>query len=311
MITTTITPTLPYSREAAGAERTNGAKRPPLPYKREPTDIYALMDFNPDEPEAQIEAMLQNPVILYDIMPTLNRHLAKGGRDPEVFLDSDTILCYDRSDLNVRIQPDCYAAFGVDAQAIRDRKVYLPWEVGKPPDFALDVASDSTARYDTSDKMDVYRRIGIPELWLCDSTGGELYGQPLAGWRLSGGEYLPIEMTVASDGSISGYSEATGLHLRWLGGHLRFFDPVANRYLLDSDEAYEGLESERAAHARTLERERAARRALASEQTGHDRTRRALDSEQREHDETRRALDSERERSRRLEEELRRLRGAE
>ena len=279
MITTTKTPTLPYSREAAGAERSNGAKRPPLPYKREPTDIYALMDFNPDEPEAQIEAMLQNPVILYDIMPTLNRHLAKGGRDPEVFLDSDTILCYDRSDLNVRIQPDCYVAFGVDAQAIRARKVYLPWEVGKPPDFALEVASDSTARYDTSDKMDVYRRIGIPELWLCDSTGGELYGQPLAGWRLSGGEYLPIEMTVASDGAISGYSEATGLHLRWLGGHLRFFDPVANRYLLNSDEAFEDseeLESERAAHART-----------------------------------RRALARERERSRRLEEELRRLRGAE
>ena len=279
MITTTITPTLPYRREASGAERSNGAKRPPLPYKREPTDIYALMDFNPDEPEAQIEAMLQNPVILYDIMPTLNRHLANGGRDPEVFLDSDTILCYDRSDLNVRVQPDCYAAFGVDAQAIRDRKVYLPWEVGKPPDFALEVASDSTARYDTSDKMDVYRRIGIPELWLCDSTGGELYGQPLAGWRLSGGEYLPIEMTVESDGAISGYSEATGLHLRWLGGHLRFFDPVANRYLLNSDEAFEDseeLDSERAAHART-----------------------------------RRALERERERSRRLEEALRRLRGAE
>ena len=279
MIATTKTAPLPYRRGAAGAERTDGAKPPPLPYRREPTDIYALMDFNPDEPEAQIEAMLQNPVILYDIMPTLNRHLAKGGRDPEVFLDSDTILCYDRSDPNVRIQPDCYVAFGVDAQAIRDRKVYLPWEVGKPPDFALEVASDSTARHDTSDKMDVYRRIGIPELWLCDSTGGALYGQPLAGWRLSGGEYLPIEMTEESDGAIRGYSAAIGLYLCWLDGHLRFFDPTANRYLPDSDEAYEdseALESERAAHART-----------------------------------RRALARERERSRRLEEALRRLRGAE
>ena len=111
-------------------------------------------------------------------------------------------------------------------------------------------------------------------------------------------------MTVESDGAISGYSEATGLHLRWLDGHLRFFDPVANRYLLDSDEAYEELDYERAAHARTLERERAARRALTREQTGHDRTRRALDSQ-------RQALERERERSRRLEEELRRLRGAE
>ena len=257
-----------------------------LPYRREPIDIEELIDFNPDEPEAQIEAMLQNPVILYDIMPTLNRRLTRGGRDAEVFLDSDTILCYDRSNLNVRIQPDCYVAFGVDAQAIRARKVYLPWEVGKPPDFALEVASDATARYDTSAKMDIYRRIGVPELWLVDSTGGDLYGQPLAGWRLSGGEYQPIELRMESDGAVCGRSEAIGLHLCWDSGQLRFFDPIANRYLNNSDEAFEDseeLDSERAAHART-------RQELMRQ---------------------RHALERERERSRQLEEELRRLQGAE
>ena len=263
----------------------------PLRYKREAIEIEDLIDFNPDEPEAQIEAMLQNLVILHDIIPVLHRRLVSGGRNPdEVFLDTDTILCYDRSNLNVRVQPDCYVAFGVDARAIRDRGVYLPWEAGKPPDFALEVASDSTANYDTSDKMDVYRRIGVPELWLCDSTGGELYGQPLAGWRLESGAYRRIAMTVEPDGVISGYSAALGLHLCWDDWRLRFRDPLTGEYLRNNDEVHDAFESE---------------------QTAHAGTRRRLGRERIAHAETRQALERERERTRRLEEELRRLRGAE
>ncbi len=280
-------------------------KTKPLRYKREAIEIDDLIDFNPDEPEAQIEAMLQNPVILYDIMAVLHQHFVVGGRNPEeVFLDTDTILCYDRSNLNVRVQPDCYVAFGVDARAIRDRRVYLPWEVGKPPDFALEVASDSTASYDTSDKMDVYRGIGVPELWLCDSTGGALYGQPLAGWRLSDGEYLPIAITAEPDGAISGYSAALGLHLCWDGRRLRFRDPLTGEYLRNTNEFHDAFESEQIAHAGTRQRLGRERIAHNAERIAHAETRQALERE-------RRARESERERTRRLEEELRRLRGAE
>ena len=282
----------------AVAKTETKAKTKPLRYKREAIEIDDLIDFNPDEPEAQIEAMLQNPVILYDIMAVLNQHFVDGGRNPEeVFLDTDTILCYDRSNLNVRVQPDCYVAFGVDAQAIRDRGIYLPWEAGKPPDFALEVASDSTANYDTSDKMDVYREIGVPELWLCDSTGGELYGQPLAGWRLSDGEYLPISITAEPDGVISGYSAALGLHLCWDGLRLRFRDLLTGEYLRNTKEFHDAMESERIAHAGTRQR-------LGRERIAHAETQQALERE-------RRAREAERERTRRLEEELRRLRGAE
>ena len=272
---------------------TTTTKTEALPYKREAIDIDDLIDFAPDEPEPLPDAMLQNRIISRQILSALDDRLSNFGQNPDVFVDSNTILCYDRSDLNVRIQPDFYAAFGVDAQAILDRQLYLPWEVGKPPDFALEVASRTTARYDVTDKMDIYRRIGVPEVWHVDHTGGDFYGQPLAGWRLSGGEYLPIEVTERPDGFISGYSPAIKLFICWDDGQLRFFDPLENRYLRSSNEAYadsRGLDSEREAHARTLERERAARRAL---------------------DFQSQALARERERSRRLEEELRRLRGAE
>ena len=264
-----------------------------LPYRREPIDIEDLTDFAPDDPEPLPDAMLQNRIISRQILNVLDDHLSDFGEKTDVFVDSNAILCYDRANLNVRIQPDFYAAFGVDAQAILDRELYLPWEVGKPPDFALEVASKTTARHDVTAKIEIYRRIGVPELWHFDHTGGDFYGQPLAGRRLSGGEYHPIETTARSPRFISGFSPATKLFICWDEGQLRFFDPVKGRYLRKADEAYRD--------SRHLDSERAA----------HERTREAHERERIEHDETRQALMRERERTRQLEEELRRLQGAE
>ena len=133
-----------------------------IPYKREAIDIYALIDFIPGEPEAQPDAMLQEPILTESVITPLADWLTDGGIDRTVFVSSDTILCYDRSDLNIRIQPDCYVAFGVDVQAIRERELYLPWEVGKVPDFALEVASRTTARRDPDGEAGHLQANGSP-----------------------------------------------------------------------------------------------------------------------------------------------------
>ena len=78
---------------------------------------------------------------------------------------NETYICYDPRNLNVRVAPDIYLAFGVDARAIRPRRLYLPWEVGKPPDWALEVASASTGRDDVNRKPAIYAAIGILEYW--------------------------------------------------------------------------------------------------------------------------------------------------
>ena len=276
----------------------------PLRYKREAIEIEDLIDFAPDEPEPRPDAMLQNRIIYRQILTALDRRLTNFERDPEVFADSNAILCYDRSDLNVRILPDFFAAFGVDARAILDRELYLPWEVGKPPDFALEVASKNTARHDVEEKIDIYRRIGVPELWYHDRTGGDMYGQPLAGWRLSDGEYLPIALTVEPDGVISGYSPTIRLYLCWDDGQLRFRDPLTDEYLSPIEGVHDALDSEQIQHNAEREAHAETRQRLERERIAHAGTRQALERE-------RRARESERERTRRLEEELRRLRGAE
>ena len=277
-------------------------KAEPLRYKREAIEIDDLIDFAPDEPEPRPDAMLQNRIIYRQILTALDRRLTNFERDPDVFADSNAILCYDRSDLNVRILPDFFAAFGVDARAILDRELYLPWEVGKPPDFALEVASRNTARHDVDVKIDIYRRIGVPELWYHDRTGGDMYGQPLAGWRLSDGEYLPIATTAEPDGVISGYSPTIRLYLCWDDGQLRFRDPLTDEYLSPIQDVHDALDSEQIAHNAEREAHAGTRQRLGRERTAHNAERAA-------HSETQQALERERERTRRLEDELRRLKG--
>ena len=192
---------------------------------------YDSLEYNPDDPEPLPDGMFQYE-FLKDIISILDAHLDTLYPAEDVFCSSNTFICYDPSNLNVRVGPDFYAAIGVDAPAILRRRIYLPWEAGKPPDFALEVASETTARQDVIHKRRLYARIGVSEYWRFDPTGGDLYGQPLAGDRLFGGDYQPIELTTEPDGVLKGYSPTLRLSLCWDGEMLRFYSHETGQYLL-------------------------------------------------------------------------------
>ncbi len=201
-----------------------------IPYQRMGEIDYAGLDYNPDDPEPMPDAMEQEPVV-QEMLGILNSRFTDFGWRPDVFLSSNTTLCYDPSNLNVRVQPDIYLAFGVDQGAIRPRLIYLPWEAGKPPDLALEVASPSTRWQDIIAKPRIYATIGIPEYWRFDPTGGEHHSQLLSGERLIDGAYQPIELTTEPDGILKGYSAILGLALCWDEGWPRFYDPATGTYL--------------------------------------------------------------------------------
>ena len=209
---------------------TKPAKYRMLPYRRGGDIDYAALAFDPDVAEVPEDHMEQNREI-NEVVGLLVAHFADFHRRPEVFIDQDTNVCYDPRNLNVRVAPDVYVAFGVDAEAIRPRKLYLPWEVGKPPDWALEVASESTRRVDTQRKPGIYQRIGVPEFWCFDPTRGRYYGEPLNGLRLVGGEYRSIELTTEPDGILKGYSEILQLSLAWDEGWPRLYNPATGAYL--------------------------------------------------------------------------------
>ena len=217
-----------------------------LAYNWQGTIDYASLCFNPDEPDVPPDAMLQNPV-LDEIKSILALRFTNKYRRSDVFLDSNTFICYDRRNLNVRVAPDLYITFGVDANAIRDRRIYLPWEAGKPPDIAFEFASDTTSEVDMEEKPAKYAQSGIPEYWRLDPTGGDLYGQPLAGERLVNGIYRPIELTTEPDGVLKGYSAAIDLCLCWHEDWFYVYDPVTREYLKNFEQVRDDLLAEQAA----------------------------------------------------------------
>ena len=166
---------------------------------------------------------------------------------PDVSVNGNTFIYYEEGNPRRHIAPDCYVAFEVDVAAILARNIYLLWEVGKPPDFVLEIGSESTAAVDTGSKRVRYAAIGCGEYWRYDSTGGDFYGEPLVGEYLADGEYRRFELRRDADGTLWGYSPALGLDLCWVDGRLRFYDPAAEVWLRDFFETHDLLESEQAA----------------------------------------------------------------
>ena len=129
------------------------------------------------------------------------------------------------------LYPDLLIAFGVNPAARVPRNGYLIPEQGKPPDFVMEVASESTARRDETIKREAYAAMSVPEYWRFDPTGGRRYSTHLAGDRLVEGLYLPITIHRTDDEHLWGHSDSLNLDLCWEEGNLRFWDPVDRRYL--------------------------------------------------------------------------------
>ena len=178
--------------------------------------IYGIapVPIDPDDlPDRIPTEMRQHPTI--EQLPFfLNTYLEALGEDISALLMLSNIpIRYDPLNHRLFVAPDIYIAFDVDVAAIRETTSYNIWEVGKPPAFALEVASPSTYQRDLYEKPDIYERIGVGEYWMFDPTGGNLYGQALAGSRLVDGIYEPIDVAQNEHGLESGYSDVLRLRL--------------------------------------------------------------------------------------------------
>ena len=74
----------------------------------------------------------------------------------DVVTSGNTFIYYERGNPRRSISPDCYVVFGVSREAVARHNSYWVWDVGKPPDFALEIGSSSTGRRDTGYKRTLY-----------------------------------------------------------------------------------------------------------------------------------------------------------
>ena len=165
---------------------------------------------------------------------------------PDVSVKGNTMLYYVEGDAGKWLSPDCYVAFGVDLALLRENNNYRVWDMGKAPDFVLEIGSPSTWRNDLEDKRDIYAGMGVGEYWLFDPSGGDHYGFALRGETLVDGEYRPLDMREDAEGGTWGHSPTLNLEFHWVGGILRVYDPVGERWLPTPDELVDEREAERA-----------------------------------------------------------------
>ena len=127
-----------------------------LPYRQLREIDYASLEFDPGVSAEKPDGMRQH-LEQWEVLGLLISWFTDFNQRPDVFVDFDSFICYDPANNNVRISPDIYVAFGVDTGAIRPRMIYLPDEVGKPPDWVLEIASESTWREDVNRKPAIYQ----------------------------------------------------------------------------------------------------------------------------------------------------------
>ena len=185
--------------------------------------VRTLPDIFYEEPEPVEDGMQQEPPI--DRIGHLLRQRYEDR--PDVFISGGVFVSYDVTDGNRRVRPDLFIVFDVDNAGIRyNLPNFWIWEIGKAPDFVMEVASPSTAANDLGRKRELYERLEVQEYWRFDPTGGELYGKPIAGERLVAGRYEEYELQYGDDGSVRGHSELLDVVFYWNAEEFDVLDPA-------------------------------------------------------------------------------------
>ena len=223
-----------------------------VPKQAEPAEYLAAF------PEYPPRGDMNNPIFLHE--PSHMRSIAiHFGNYESTFVLSEVPISPYATIRRENRKPDLIVTFDCDRDLLIRQKGYSILAQGKPPDFVLEVASESTGVVDYTDKRRDYAACGIPEYWRFDPSGGFFHEVALAGDRLVDGKYEPIEIQVVGDRTYRGYSEVLGLWVYWDERQLRWFDPKSEQFLRTHDEEYQRAELE------AYERQRAELRAVQAE----------------------------------------------
>ena len=215
--------------------------------------VYGTLEIFPDFPPRDD---LQNALHLHrpSLQAALTEHL--GNFDSTIVLSEIPVRWTPSQGRGHRI-PDLLVAFDIDREQAEFQNGYSIRDLGKPPDFVLEVASVRTADNDVGPKRVDYANFGIPEYWRFDPTGNRRYDVPLAGDRMVGNAYQPMEVVEIEPDHLHGHSDVLDLSLCWNRGNLRWYDASVGQHLLTHAEERQARIAEQEARARAEAQARA------------------------------------------------------
>ena len=148
--------------------------------------------------------------------------------DPQVYVTGNIFLYYrDEAQARQSVSPDVFVVRGV---AKHERRIYNLDKELHAPQVVIELTSASTKVEDFVTKRYIYRNLGVSEYYLFDPYS-EILEQPnFRGFRLEGGDYVPMVGSRLS-------SQVLGLEMRVEDGFLRLYDPKTGERLLNHDEA--------------------------------------------------------------------------
>ena len=183
----------------------------------------------PDPPERELdEVTALDQIYNRGMSDYLAHHF--GNRDTTLITADRWIVASPEDNRARARRPDLLIAFNVSPEIHRENNSYVSSDQGKPPDFVLEVASESTGDTDTGDKRQEYARLKISEYWRFDETGVH-HKTKLAGDKLVEGRYEPIPIQHLPNGRLHGYSAALNLILEWHDGLLNWIDPATGEHI--------------------------------------------------------------------------------
>ena len=202
---------------------------------------YAHLEPLPDPPPREPD--MQQSQRIFDFYGILALHFAH--RDDVLIASSGYLRSQPYDDTEI-FAPDLVVTFGVNPAGIVARNGYVISEVGKPPDFVMEVASRSTGRRDYTVKRDGYAGYGVGEYWRFDPSGGRFHDAPLAGDILAGGQYQSLPINRDEDGVLWGFSPLLDLEICWDRSEIRFRNPETKEFLATVEETQDSLAQARA-----------------------------------------------------------------
>ena len=153
------------------------------PTTKHPPSEKAVDDLTIEYPYTDGEPMAEDDAQLTAMIDAITPLREWFDSREDVYVGGDMLMYYRMNDNETRVAPDVFVVMGVSSR--HRRRSWIVWREGRPPDFVMELALESTWRRDMREKRNIYAEMAVTEYWRFDPSGSYFVHHSLAsGWKV-------------------------------------------------------------------------------------------------------------------------------